>query len=341
MGTINDRNRHLRIELLDKKEYNSMLNSGKISIFGQLYDIDEFLPSPKLLICSKCNQPGHVKTNCKSSSFEICRRCGDDRNNNENHKECKITCHHCKGDHVSTDYKCPFIQEYRRRLIIELRKRPDLLPPDIQLFIPSEYREQGERTKIIVNKSVQNYQQQFDPQVIYDRNDINVWRQVSSHPSNANMESSITKIQQNLNDEIKTLTKELQLMKMNFQEEQRKIENSYKHHINTIKQGWLLMQQQIETQSQILSTINTTVNQVLFSTCQKTINIMYNVINKMKSQTNTNDYDDILNEMKIQASFINDNQVAYSNHQVSLEKLLIKQNEALGNAVDLLSENNG
>jgi hypothetical protein len=91
-----------------------------------------------------------------------CRRCGNDRNNNDNHKECKINCHHCKGDHVSTDYKCPFIQEYRRRLIIELRKHPDLLPPDIQLFIPSQYREQGERTKTIFNKSAQNCQQRFD-----------------------------------------------------------------------------------------------------------------------------------------------------------------------------------
>ncbi|CAF4238273.1 unnamed protein product, partial [Rotaria socialis] len=71
MGTINDRNRPLIIELLDKKEYNVMLNSGKISIFGQLYDIDEFLPSPKLLICSKCNQPGHVKNDCKSASLTI------------------------------------------------------------------------------------------------------------------------------------------------------------------------------------------------------------------------------------------------------------------------------
>ncbi|CAF4085500.1 unnamed protein product, partial [Rotaria sordida] len=131
-----------------KKEYNAMMNSGKISIFGQLYDIDEFLPPPKLLICSKCNQPGHVKNNFKSSSFDICRGCCDDRSNNDNHKECKINCHHCKGDHVSTDYKCPFIQEYRRRLIIKLRKHPDLLPPDIQLFIPSEYREQAERIKI-------------------------------------------------------------------------------------------------------------------------------------------------------------------------------------------------
>ncbi|CAF1400133.1 unnamed protein product [Rotaria sordida] len=260
MGTINDRNRHLRIELLDKKEYNAMVNSG---------------------------------------------------------------------DHVSTDYKCPFIQEYRRRLINELRKHPDLLPPDIQLFIPSEYREHGERTKIIFNKSAQKYQQQFDQQVIYDRIDFNVWPQISSHSSNTNMESSITKIQQDLNDEIKTITNELQSIKKNFEEEQRKIENNYKHHLNTIKQGWLLMQQQIETQSQILSTTNTAASQTLFFTCQKTINVLYHVINKMKLQTNTNDYDDILNEMTIQASFINDFQATYSNQQVLLEKFLNKQNEAL------------
>ncbi|CAF4434774.1 unnamed protein product, partial [Rotaria magnacalcarata] len=91
IDTINERNRYLRIELLDKKkEYNAMLNSGKISIIGQLYDIDEFLPSPKLLICSKWNQSGHVKYYCKSSNFDICRPCGNDRNNNDNHKECKI-----------------------------------------------------------------------------------------------------------------------------------------------------------------------------------------------------------------------------------------------------------
>ena len=153
------------------------------------------------------------------------------------------------------------------------------------------------------------------------------------------MESSIKKVQQNLNDEIKTITNELQSIKKNVEEEQRKIENNYKHHLNTIKKGWLLMQQQIETQSQILSIINTAVSQTLFSICQKTFNVMYNVINKMKLQTNTNDYDDILNEMAVQASFIDDIQTTYSNQQVSLGKLLNKQNEALGNALNLLSEN--
>ncbi|CAF3386531.1 unnamed protein product [Rotaria socialis] len=203
-------NQNISVELLDKKkEYDALFISRKISIFEQLYDVDEFLPLPKLLICSKYNQPGHVKNYCKSANFNICRRCGNDRSNNDNHKECKINCHHCKGDHISTDYKCSFIQEYRRRLIIELQKHPDFLSPDIQLFVPSEYREQGDRTKIIFNKSAQNCQQRFDQQLIYDRNYFNVWSQISSHSSNTNMESLIMNIQQTLKDKIKAINNEL------------------------------------------------------------------------------------------------------------------------------------
>lgn len=339
MGTINDRNRHLRIELLDKKEYNSMLDRGKISIYGQLYDIDEFLPSPKLLICTKCNQPGHVKINCRSSNFEICRRCGDDRNNKNNHKECTIKCHHCKGEHISTDYKCPFIQEYRRRLIIELRKRPDLLPPDIQLFIPSEYREQGERTKVIYNESARRHQHLTDEQRTFERNNFNVWPQITQNIDNANIEDVTTRNQQSLAEEIKTLNNELQIIKKNFEEKLCEITSNYKNHLSTIKQGWQLIQQQSETHSQILSTINITINQTLFSTCQKTLNIMFNMINKMKSGINTNDYDDMLHDITLQVSFINDMQTTYLNHQKSLEKLFNKQNDALGNMMNTLSEN--
>jgi len=101
----------------------------------------------------------------------------------------------------------------------------------------------------------------------------------------------------------------------------------------------MLMQQQMDTQSQILSSMNTAISQTLFTTCQKTLNVIYNVINKMKIQINTNDYDDILNELTTHNSFINDMQVTHSNHQVALEKLLNKQKEALGNAWYLLSEN--
>ncbi|CAF0807272.1 unnamed protein product [Didymodactylos carnosus] len=49
IGTKNNRNRHIRIDFSDEREYIDVLNSGKISLLGQLYDIDEYLPAPKLL----------------------------------------------------------------------------------------------------------------------------------------------------------------------------------------------------------------------------------------------------------------------------------------------------
>ncbi|CAF1650852.1 unnamed protein product [Rotaria sp. Silwood1] len=55
IGSINDKTRHVKIELLSKNEYNSLLNGGKISLFGHLFDVDEFLPAPKVLICGRYN----------------------------------------------------------------------------------------------------------------------------------------------------------------------------------------------------------------------------------------------------------------------------------------------
>ncbi|CAF0930593.1 unnamed protein product [Didymodactylos carnosus] len=159
IGTSNTRNRHIRIDLGDETEYNTMLNSGKVTIFGQLLDCDEYLPAPKLLICSKCNLPGHIKKICSNSQVEMCRRCGKNRNDGENHKMCEIKCHHCGGIHTSTDYICPVIQKYRRELVLELRSRPDLLPAQAQLFIPPECREPEQRTRVLENKAAQHEQQ--------------------------------------------------------------------------------------------------------------------------------------------------------------------------------------
>ncbi|CAF1607926.1 unnamed protein product, partial [Didymodactylos carnosus] len=72
-----------------------------------------------------------------------------------NHHECEIKCRHCNGPHVSTDYKCPVINQYRGELIYEVRKRSDKLPDDVQLFIPSEYRNSNERNKVLYNKKTQ------------------------------------------------------------------------------------------------------------------------------------------------------------------------------------------
>ena len=57
-GTMNDKNRHVRVELLDKKEYEDLIHNNKISLFA------------KKLISGRCNQPGHTK-NVKSHVHEL------------------------------------------------------------------------------------------------------------------------------------------------------------------------------------------------------------------------------------------------------------------------------
>jgi hypothetical protein len=81
------KSRHIRVDFGDRKDYESILNSGIIGIQGQLFDVDEYLPAPKILICTKCNIPGHTKKQCQAS-IEKCRRCGGD------HKLCQIKCQH-------------------------------------------------------------------------------------------------------------------------------------------------------------------------------------------------------------------------------------------------------
>ncbi|CAF3620084.1 unnamed protein product [Rotaria socialis] len=141
LGTITYRSHHIRIDLLSKEEYINILNSGKFVIGGHLYEVDEYLPSPKILICNKCNTPGHVKKNCKST-IEVCRRCGNNRKNKDDHKVCCIICHHCGGDHEATNFKCILIFKFRQQLLQQLKNNTHLLPPHVQFYIPQQFRDQ-------------------------------------------------------------------------------------------------------------------------------------------------------------------------------------------------------
>jgi hypothetical protein len=137
---------------------------------GQCLHVDEYLAAPRVLFCSKCNEPGHNKKQC-TFPFERCKRCGKDRKNGE-HKDCAIKCHNCSNYHMSTDYKCPAIKCYRRDLIQHLQQHPEALPDDLQLFIPSQYRRQGEKT--LVNRNT--HQRHFlNAQYIQNRGNAEQW----------------------------------------------------------------------------------------------------------------------------------------------------------------------
>ena len=200
MGPMNERNRHIRIEFWDRNEFSTALHNGKINLHGQLFNIDEFIPSPRMLICTRCNCPGHTKKMCQNSKYDMCRRCGEDRSDKEKHSDCTISCHHCGAAHMSTDYKCPKLQEYRRHLIDELRKHPERLSADIQIFIPSEYRPDGNRVKCIhsgINQQHQRTRQQSAHQRSTSMNDTNVWRHMkecATTPPSSHMSACLNEI---------------------------------------------------------------------------------------------------------------------------------------------------
>lgn len=82
-----------------------------------------------------------MKRECKGP-FDRCRRCGLNKAQGEHHERA-LKCHHCDGDHLSTDYRCPIMVRYRRELIEELKRRPELLPKDVQLFVPVGFPDGG------------------------------------------------------------------------------------------------------------------------------------------------------------------------------------------------------
>ncbi|CAF2968700.1 unnamed protein product [Rotaria sp. Silwood2] len=132
-------------------------NNGIVCIEGHCLHLVEYLAVPRVLFCHQSNEPGHSKRQYQFN-YERCKRYGGDRKNGD-HKECTIKCHNCNGGHLSTDFKCPDILNYRRDLIKYLQHHPETLPDDIKLFIPSQYRQQGVKT--INNQRLSTYKPYF------------------------------------------------------------------------------------------------------------------------------------------------------------------------------------
>ncbi|CAF3774873.1 unnamed protein product [Rotaria socialis] len=149
-GSMMEKSRHIRLALTCSDEYKKIINSNGLTLNEQVMEVNEFLASPRLLIYSKCNDPEHIRRNCLFQ-YDACRRCGNDRSTGE-YRECTICCHRCKQSHLSTDFKCSLLINYRRSLLYRLKEKPNLLPPNIQLFISTECRAKDEKyNKILIN----------------------------------------------------------------------------------------------------------------------------------------------------------------------------------------------
>ncbi|CAF2962996.1 unnamed protein product [Rotaria sp. Silwood2] len=339
LGTITYRSRHIRVDLLSNEEYIGILNSGKFVIGGHLYEVDEYLPSPKILICNKCNTPGHMKKNCKSA-IDVCKRCGNDRNDGVDHKGCNIKCHHCGGDHEATNFKCTTISKFRQELLRQLKNNTHLLPPHIQFYIPQQFRDQ-KSNKFLMNNNNEMYQvgTRRDDLININPQDFNVWPALNSNSALPAAASS-TSI---WNSELRKLQDELHNLKREHENEIKQIKMECDNQIQKMVQGWQLINLQIKTQAEAISDVYTTVSETLPVIIQSIQTINYvmkemngNTINDNERQAKENMFTTINDTINT----FNNRLLLLTNHQQKLKTLMDKQNELLlrgMNSIDQLS----
>ncbi|CAF3382710.1 unnamed protein product [Rotaria socialis] len=329
MGTMTYRSRHIRIDLLSQDECTSALNSGKFALRGHLYDVDEYLPSPRILICNKCNSPGHVKKNCKST-IEICKRCGNDRHDDADHKNCIIKCHHCGENHEAISFKCNTISKFRQNLLNKLKENKHLLPAHIQFYIPQQYREyKGE--KALTSSKAGIHQSQVHYKEFYHNNqhDYNVWPKLSS---NLSLPPPTTNSMPIWNVELKQIQEELYNLKHQNELEINRWKMEHESQMQKIAQGWQLINLQFKTQAEAIVDIYTTLSEILPPAIKsiQTINHAVKEFNKFETDENERQRKELtyatINET---ISSLNNRLYLLTNHQQKLKTLMDKQNDLL------------
>ncbi|CAF1680789.1 unnamed protein product [Rotaria magnacalcarata] len=341
-GTIGAKNRHIRIELSEHNEYINILNTGIIAFEGQLIEVSEFLAPPRLLICSRCNTPGHLKKECKNN-VDLCRRCGLNRNEGE-HKECIIKCHHCNGNHEATSYQCPLINDFRKELILKLKSRPDLLPQNVQLFIPTQYRSHGEKENRILfnnNKIEGNVRMTQQQQYTYHQH-TNEWPLLSNNSDSTAPNKWLAR-DLNRNNIWRDMTKSQEIfdsLKKEFNKQEIDIAKRYQEH--KLKLGSILsvMSVQIQQQNENLKPVFTTISELIpivtlsLGICQQLATTIASSTNdrqvKLPLETTTSQIQTLIN-------FLNEqHQLISSKHSKFVENFE-KNNQLLQHGIELFT----
>ncbi|CAF1025327.1 unnamed protein product [Rotaria sordida] len=319
-GTRRLHSRHIRLDVYDKIEYNNILNGGIITLGGMLCEVDEYLPAPKILLCTKCNIPGHTKKVCRLE-YDRCRRCGNDRSNGD-HKQCMILCHHCGGEHQANNYKCPILLEFRRNLIEKLRENPDKLPPQIQMFIPLDCRlRKTEKVLFNEKKPVQQFTY---------TNSLYEWPILDKPLKNCSYDKHLNNLQN-----------ELEAQKHKYQLEIEKINNKLLQYSTNIQKSCIIMQTQINTQKEIIDSTTSIVNDLTLNMNTNIINIINNLVQLLNDLTPhdqmKSNLSKLKDDLKIQHHYIGERQTAYNNYTQNLEKLWLKQSNSMIELFDLCS----
>ncbi|UJR17594.1 hypothetical protein I4U23_004490 [Adineta vaga] len=301
LGGMRMNNRHIRADFTDKKDYESILNCAVIGIQGQLFDVDEYLPAPKILICTKCNIPGHTKT------MPIFSR------------------------KVQTMWRCPSLLDFRRRLIDELRQKPESLPAEIQFFIPADCRPKGNTNRILSNTIISCNEENVSTKCIKGTN-MNAWPNLPVADTHTKAAEQMMEKQLTMESKISNFSKELAELKQNYIEDQRKIEQRFQEQIKNIQSGWIAIQNQVSTQNEMISSTCDLIKDVLFDSCEALMNMMTSIIQETKSRMKSEDkkekFESMDNHLKLLLSKLNDKKQLYLQFQDQLNQLTLRQHTA-------------
>jgi len=111
--------------------------------------------------------------------------------------------------------KCPLINDFRKELMIKLKSKPNLLPQNLQLFIPAQYRLHGEKNnRIFTNNTTDTCsgRQQQQKHLSYNSNE---WPYLSS---NANTSSSLNN--NNIWNEMIRTQRNFDIIKVKFERQE-------------------------------------------------------------------------------------------------------------------------
>ncbi|CAF4935989.1 unnamed protein product, partial [Rotaria magnacalcarata] len=336
-GSFTDKSRHIRLELKSIDEYNTLLNNKGITINGHLINVFEFLSPPRILICSKCNDPGHIKRNC-NFPYEACRRCGQDRTIGE-HKECIISCHRCEQNHLATDYKCQFITEYRRSLVYKLKQQPNLLPSNMQMFIPIECREKGIKNNMIL-RNPSNEMNNSDIQSNSPRFNLSShdWPTVNKTTNNNNIIPQLN--EQNIWKELKIKQDEINIKNEEINRQLQFMQTKYDDYMNKMGSIILIMSQQVKIQNDNIERCYTTMNEVLpiLSSTLETFQCLITKPGMFNQQDNNNSFEsqNIVKHISQSLVFIKDRSDFLTSNQKVLRSLVEQQNALMAQSINNL-----
>ncbi|CAF3942065.1 unnamed protein product, partial [Rotaria sp. Silwood1] len=126
----------------------------------------------------------------------------------------------------------------RCQIVSELRKRPNCLPPQVQLFIPVDCRPIGNSTKILNNASASSTSHKIN---CLTHNKLTHNSEWPSVPAAADSQQilGISAIGKQLIAEqtIKSFSNDLNELKQNYLEEQRKIDQRFQEQLKNIQNG--------------------------------------------------------------------------------------------------------